>query len=96
MSNTMLWWPRKKAPASRGAVFAPIPLLGYRLRHEGNAQDELWPLEREAVLEAVELDLLTPFALELPNFDGAQEPSAFEIGMKDSRINIRAQIARSS
>ncbi|NJS36074.1 MAG: DEAD/DEAH box helicase family protein [Brachymonas sp.] len=76
----------QKAPASRGAVFAPVPLLGYRV----DAQSQLWPLEREAVLEAVELDLLTPFALELPNFDGVNEPSAFEIGMKDSRINIRA------
>lgn len=76
----------QKAPASRGAVFAPLPLLGYRV----DAQSQLWPLEREAVLEAVELDLLTPFALELPNFDGVNEPSAFEIGMEGSRINIRA------
>ncbi len=76
----------QKAPASRGAVFAPLPLLGYRL----NAQSQLWPLEREAVLEAVELDLLTPFALELPNFDAVQEPNAFEIDMQASRINIRA------
>jgi type III restriction enzyme len=76
----------QKAPASRGAVFAPVPLLGYRL----DAQSELWPLEREAVLEAVELDLLTPFALELPNFDAVQEPNAFEIDMQASRINIRA------
>ncbi len=76
----------QKAPASRGAVFAPIPLLGYRTTVQG----QLYPLEREAVLEAVELDLLTPFALELPNFDGVNEPSAFEIGMEGSRINIRA------
>jgi type III restriction enzyme len=76
----------QKAPASRGAVFAPAPLLGYRL----DSQSELWPLEREAVLEAVELDLLTPFALELPNFDAVQEPNAFEIDMLASRINIRA------
>lgn len=76
----------QKAPASRGAVFAPLPLLGYRL----NAQSQLWPLEREAVLESVELDLLTPFALELPNFDAVQDPNAFEIDMQASRINIRA------
>jgi type III restriction enzyme len=76
----------QKAPASRGAVFAPVPTLGYRL----DSQSELWPLEREAVLEAVELDLLTPFALELPNFDAVQEPNAFEIDMQASRINIRA------
>lgn len=76
----------QKAPASRGAVFAPIPMLGYRTSPQG----DLWPLEREAVLETVELDLLTPFALELPNFDAVNEPSAFEIDMRDSRINIRA------
>ena len=76
----------QKAPASRGAVFAPVPLLGYRSEPQG----QLWPLEREAVLESVELDLLNPFALKLPNFDGVQEPNAFEIDMQGSRINIRA------
>jgi type III restriction enzyme len=50
----------------------------------------LWPLEREAVLETVELDLLKPFALELPNFNAVNEPSAFEMDMRDRRINIRA------
>lgn len=76
----------QKAPASRGAVFPPIPLLGYRTQTQG----ELYPLEREAVLGEVELDLLTPFALELPNFDAVQAPNAFEIDMQDRRINIRA------
>ncbi len=80
----------QQAPASRGAVFAPVPLLGYRISVLGGAQGELYPLEREAVLETVELDLLTPFALELPNFDAVQAPNAFEIDMQERRINIRA------
>ena len=50
------------APASRNMPFAPLPTLGYRL----DAQAPLWPLEREAVLDAVELDLLTPQAVQLP------------------------------
>jgi type III restriction enzyme len=76
------------APASRGETFAPVPLLGYRLRDA--EQTALWPLEREAVLETLEIDLLQPAALELPNFDAVQEPNAFEIGMKDQRVSIRA------
>jgi type III restriction enzyme len=52
------------APASRGVRFAPIPTLGYRSTPQG----QLWPLEREAVLEAVELDLLNPEAVQLPGF----------------------------
>jgi type III restriction enzyme len=81
----------QKAPATRGAVFAPVPLLGYRTREaDQDQQTTLWPLEREAVLETLEIDLLQPMALELPNFDAVQEPNAFEIGMKDQRVSIRA------
>src|SRR3989338_2313644 len=39
------------APSMRGVHFAPVPPLGYRF----NAQAPLFPLEREAVLESVEL-----------------------------------------
>jgi type III restriction enzyme len=55
--------------------FAPVPTLAYRT----DAQAPLWPLEREAVLEAVELDLLTPQAVQLPGFHVAQESDVFEI-----------------
>ncbi|QYY25566.1 DEAD/DEAH box helicase family protein [Diaphorobacter sp. MNS-0] len=73
------------APASHNVPFAPLPTLGYRL----DAQAPLWPLEREAVLEAVELDLLTPQAVQLPSFQAAQESDIFEIGMDGARVALR-------
>ncbi len=74
------------APASRGARFAPIPTLGYR----NTPQGQLWPLEREAVLEAVELDLLEPEAIALPGFQVVEQSNTFEIYLKDSKVNLRA------
>jgi type III restriction enzyme len=74
------------APASRGEHFAPIPTLGYR----STAQGQLWPLEREAVLEAVELDLLTPQAIELPGFQVVEQSNTFEIYLKDAHVKLRA------
>ena len=74
------------APASRGVPFAPLPPLGYRL----HAQAPLWPLEREAVLEAVELDLLSPQAVQLPGFHVAQESDVFEIDLDGDRVALRA------
>ncbi len=74
------------SPASRGERFAPIPTLGYRSTPQG----QLWPLEREAVLEAVELDLLTPQAIVLPGFQVIEQTNTFEIYLKDSKINLRA------
>ncbi len=74
------------APASRGARFAPVPTLGYRSTPQG----QLWPLEREAVLEAVELDLLSPDAIALPGFQVVEQSNTFEIYLKDSKVNLRA------
>ena len=74
------------APASRGEHFAPIPTLGYRSTPQG----QLWPLEREAVLEAVELDLLTPEAVQLPGFQVVEQSNTFEIYLKDSHVRLRA------
>ena len=74
------------APASRGERFAPIPTLGYR----NTPQGQLWPLEREAVLEAVELDLLTPEAVQLPGFQMVEQSNTFEIYLKDSHVKLRA------
>ncbi|GAD21145.1 DEAD/DEAH box helicase [Acidovorax sp. MR-S7] len=73
------------APSARGVPFAPLPTLGYRIAQ----QAPLWPLEREAVLEAVELDLLTPQAVQLPGFRVVQESDVFEIGMDGERIALR-------
>ena len=74
------------APAARGVPFAPLPTLAYR----EDAQAPLWPLEREAVLEAVELDLLTPQAVQLPGFHVAQESDVFEISLSaEARVTLR-------
>jgi type III restriction enzyme len=74
------------SPASRGVPFAPLPTLAYR----EDAQAPLWPLEREAVLEAVELDLLSPQAVQLPGFHVAQESDVFEISLNaDARVTLR-------
>ncbi|MFM2275707.1 MAG: hypothetical protein RL211_1579 [Pseudomonadota bacterium] len=76
----------QSAPASRGERFAPIPTLGYRSTPQG----QLWPLEREAVLEAVELDLLTADAIALPGFQVVEQSNTFEIYLKDSQVKLRA------
>lgn len=74
------------APAARGVPFAPLPTLAYR----EDAQAPLWPLEREAVLEAVELDLLAPHAVQLPGFHVAHESEVFEISLNaDARVTLR-------
>ena len=75
----------QRAPAARGVPFAPLPTLGYRT----HAQAPLWPLERSAVLETVDLDLLSPHAVQLPAMQGVQESEVFEIGMKEARVTLR-------
>jgi type III restriction enzyme len=50
----------------------------------------LWPLEREAVLEAVELDLLSPEAIALLGFQVVEQSNTFEIYLKDAKVNLRA------
>ena len=76
----------QQAPATRGVPFAPLPTLGYRT----DAQAPLWPLERSAVLEAVELDLLSPHAVQLPGFHVAQESDVFLIDLQGARVTLRA------
>jgi type III restriction enzyme len=66
-------------------AFAPLPRLAYR----ADAQAPLWPLEREAVLEAVEVDWLAPAAVQLPGFQVVQEPDLFEIGLEGQRVTMR-------
>ena len=52
-----------QAPANRGDTFVPVPRLGYRSR-QGPNQGELLLLERDAVLETVDLNpLAQPVAL---------------------------------
>ena len=75
----------QQAPATRGVPFAPLPTLGYRT----DAQAPLWPLERSAVLETVELDLLSPHAVQLPGFHVAQESDVFLIDLQGARVTLR-------
>jgi type III restriction enzyme len=74
------------APASRGAVFAPVPILGYRATPQG----QLWPLEREAVLETVEIDLLSPDSVQLPGFHVVEQSNTFEIYLQNAHVQLRA------
>ncbi len=74
------------APASRGARFAPVPGLAYRSTPQG----QFWPLEREAVLESVEIDLLSPDAVQLPGFHVVEQSNTFEIYLKDAHVQLRA------
>lgn len=78
------------APASRGAQFAPVPGLAYRATPQG----QLWPLEREAVLETVEIDLLSPDAVQLPGFHIVEQSNTFEIYLKDAHVQLRAADAK--
>ena len=88
----------QRAPASRGAVFAPIPSLSYREKRNDQAslqsdQTDLWlfyPLERDAVLESVDLDLLTPEAVQLQGFLVVEQSNTFEIYLKDAHVQMRA------
>jgi type III restriction enzyme len=74
------------APASRGVQFAPVPGLAYR----PTAQGQLWPLEREAVLETIELDLLSPDAVQLPGFHIVEQSNTFEIYLSNAHVQMRA------
>ena len=86
------------APASRGVPFAPLPTLSYRPRTDEQGrrqgdQDDLWPfypLERAAVLETVDLDLLTPEAVQLQGFLVVEQSNTFEIYLKDAHVQLRA------
>lgn len=74
------------APSMRGIHFAPVPPLGYRF----DAQAPLFPLEREAVLESVDLNLLAqPVAL--PGFQVVEQDNAFEIYLdQQKQVKMRA------
>jgi type III restriction enzyme len=74
------------APVNRGESFAPLPRLAYR----SSAQGELLLLEREAVFEQVDLNLLAePASLE--GFSMAEQPSAtWEVYLDGSRVRIGA------
>jgi type III restriction enzyme len=74
------------APSARGVSFTPVPPLGYRAA----GQTLLLPLEREAVLESVTLNLLAQ-QVTLPGFQVVESDNAFEIYIDESkRVKVRA------
>ena len=73
------------SPAMRGVKFASIPPLGYR----SDAQAALFPLEREAVLESVDLNLLAQ-TISLPGFQVVEQDNAFEIYLDNDKVKMRA------
>jgi len=70
-----------KAPVSRGEKFAPVPYLCYR------TQGELHLVERDAVFEQVELDLLAEKA-SLPGFQVVEQARAFEVYLDGEKVKF--------
>ncbi len=70
------------APSNRGAAFAPVPRLCYR-----PAQGELQLLEREAVLETVDLNLLAE-PLSLEGFTMAEQGTLWEVYLDGQRLRV--------
>ncbi len=74
------------APAMRGVPFVPVPPLGYR----SDVQANLFPLEREAVLESVDLNLLAQ-PVSLPGFQVVEQDNAFEIYLDEqNKVKMKA------
>ncbi|MDP1646889.1 MAG: DEAD/DEAH box helicase family protein [Rubrivivax sp.] len=74
-----------QAPAHRGATFVPVPRLCYRAGQGG--QGDLVLLEREAVLETVDLNLLAqPVALE--GFTMAEQGTLWEVYLDGHKLRV--------
>lgn len=69
------------APVSRGEKFSPIPCLCYR------SQGELHLVEREAVFDQVELDLLAE-KVSLPGFQIVEQSRAFELYLDGTKVKV--------
>jgi type III restriction enzyme len=69
------------APVSRGEKFKPVPYLCYR------TQGELHLVEREAVLEEVDLDLLAE-RVSLPGFQIVEQARAFELYLDGAMVKV--------
>jgi type III restriction enzyme len=69
------------APASRGEKFAPVPMLCYR------EQGVLQLVEREAVLDQVDLDLLAQTPT-LPAFNITEAAQTFEVYLREGKVAV--------
>ena len=80
------------APASRGEVFAAVPRLAYRQRNSPlngmpGTQQELALLERHAVLESVDLNLLAQ-PIHLEGFTMVEQGSLWEVYLDGNRTRV--------
>lgn len=69
------------APVSRGDKFKPVPYLCYR------SQGELHLVEREAVFDEIELDLLAE-KVSLPGFQVVEQARAFELYLDGAKVKV--------
>jgi type III restriction enzyme len=72
------------APSNRGKVFAVVPRLAYRL---GGPQGELQLLEREAVTEEIDLNLLAE-PVSLFGFHMAEQGTLWEVYLDGTRLRV--------
>lgn len=73
------------APVNRGERFAPLPRLAYRV----DVQGELALLEREAVFERVELNLLAE-TVSLPGLSMAEQGATWEVYLDGAKVRVGA------
>ncbi len=76
-----------QAPANRDIPFAALPRLCYRLPAGQGQQGELVLLEREAVFDQVELNLLGQ-PVSLPGFTMAEQARAWEVYLDGQKLRV--------
>ena len=76
-----------QAPAHRGVVFKAVPRLCYRLPADQGHQGELALLEREAVFETVDLNLLGQ-TITLAGFAMAEQAAAWEVYLDGQKLRV--------
>ena len=79
-----------RAPAQRGVLFAPLPLLCVGLKGSGGEQGQLQLFERETLSEIVSFDLMrTDPRPDLPGFKLVEQSDLFEIYVNHARLELR-------
>ena len=76
-----------EAPVNRGVPFAPLPRLCYRLPAGQGGQGELVLLERDAVFDQIELNLLGQ-TISLPGFTMAEQAQAWEVYLDGQKLRV--------
>ena len=76
-----------EAPAHRGVPFRAVPRLCYRLPADQGQQGELVLLEREAVFETVDLNLLGQ-TITLAGFTMAEQAAAWEVYLDGQKLRV--------